>query len=210
MPGKLAEMRDTFYAEARKYDVLPIDARGFDRLSDTRTFRPKSKLHYTLHRSPHWYESGAWPDVKNRSWTMSAAVNVSRDGAQGMIAGQGGRFCGWGLYMLSGKSVFFYRRSRMADDFLRIEGPAALSPGRHELRLTFDYDGGYGGGGMASLVVDGEVVARDHVPATVPAWVSEPGTIGRDVGTPLSEEYALPFAFDGEIEHVKFDLVPRR
>jgi len=208
MPDKLAEMREAFYAEAKKYNVLPIDARGFDRLNDMRTFRPKPRLHYTMHRNTYWYEGGAWPDVKNRSWTMTAAVNVARDGGQGMIAGQGGRFCGWGLYMLNGKPVFLYRRSQMEGDFLRIEGDSALAPGKHEIKLSFDYDGGYGKGGMASLFVDGEMVAQGYVPATVPAWISEPGTIGRDVGTPLSEEYSLPFTFEGEIESVKFDLAP--
>lgn len=209
-PEKLEEMKEVFYAEAEKYNVLPIDSRGFERLNDMKAFRPEPKRNYTLYRNPYWYESGAWPDTKNKSWSVNASVEISSGDTEGMIVGEGGRFCGWGLFMLKGKPVFVYRRTRMEGDFLRLEGARALPPGKHEIRLTFDYDGGYGKGGDATLLVDGEEVARGHVPNTVPAWISEPGTVGRDVGTPVSEEYTLPLSFGGEIARVDFELEPAR
>ena len=206
-PAKLKEMQDAFYAEAEKYKVLPIDSRGFDRLNDMSQFRPDQRLHYTYYRGPYRYESGAWPDLKNRSWSVNAAVEITGTSTQGMIVGEGGRFCGWGLMMQDGKPVFIYRRSRMPGDMLRIEGDERLSPGKHQIQLVFGYDGGgMGKGGNASLRVDGKEVAGGHVADTVPSWISEPGTIGRDVGTPLSEDYALPFRFQGEIEKVDFDI----
>ncbi|WP_241772952.1 arylsulfatase [Erythrobacter sp. SG61-1L] len=209
MPAKLKEMQEAFYEEAAKYDALPIDSRGFDRLQDPKTYRPKPRTNYVLERNPFWYEGGAWPDVKNKSWTMATSITVESGAAQGMIAGQGGRFCGWGLYLIGGKPVFLYRYSHKDADATRIAGAAALAPGKHRIELKFAYDGGYGKGGEATIVVDGQAVASGRIAATVPAWIAEPGTIGRDVGTSLSDEYALPFSFEGEIDAVEFDLAPR-
>ncbi|MBT0669158.1 arylsulfatase [Novosphingobium profundi] len=209
MPGKLAEMKAAFDAEARKFNVYPIDSRGFERLNDAKTHPAPPRLHYSLAASPDWYEQGAWPDIKNRSWSLRAAVTLSSDHAQGMIGGQGGQFGGWGVYLLKGKPVFYYRRTQAPGDSLRIVGDRALSPGPHDIKLQFDYDGGgYGKGGTASLLVDGTMVAQGHVPSTVPAWISEPGTVGHDVGTALNQDYALPFAFEGHIRSLDIDLAP--
>lgn len=207
-PARLKAMQDAFYIEAKKYDVLPIDARGFDRLNDMSIYRSPPRLHYTLYANPYWYEQAAWPNTKNRSWLATASVDISAGGTQGMIVGEGGRFCGWGLYMLKGRPVFLYRRSRMANDFLRLEGKP-LAPGKHRIQIAFSYDGGgIGKGANVALTVDGAPAAHGHVDATVPSWISEPGTVGRDTGTPVSEEYQIPFKFEGRIEKVDFDLKP--
>jgi arylsulfatase len=138
----------------------------------------------------------------------TALVDISSAGTQGMIVGEGGRFCGWGLYMLRGRPVFLYRRSRMAGDFLRLEGKP-LAPGKHRIEIAFTYDGGeIGKGANVALTVDGAPAAQGHVAATVPSWISEPGTVGRDTGTSVSEEYRIPFNFEGRIERVDFDLKP--
>ena len=127
MPAKLKEMQDAFYEEAAKYDALPIDSRGFDRLQDSKTYRAKPRTHYVLERNPFWYEGGAWPDVKNKSWTMATSITVESGAAQGMIAGQGGRFCGWGLYLIEGKPVFLCRYSHKDADATRIASAAATA-----------------------------------------------------------------------------------
>jgi arylsulfatase len=208
-PAKLAELKDAFYAEARKYNVFPIDSRGFDRLNDASLFPAKPRLHYTFYPGPYRYDKGAWPDIKNRSWSLSAMIGTSSAATNGMIAGEGGRFCGWGLLMQAGKPVFIYRRSRMQGDLVRIEGASPLSAGKHAVKVAFDYDGGgIGKGGEAHLFVDGAEVSHGHVARTVPAWISEPGTIGRDAGTPLTDDYEVPFAFEGQIEKIDFDLMP--
>jgi arylsulfatase len=207
-PARLKAMQDAFFVEAQTYDVLPIDARGFDRLTDMSIYRPSPRLHYTLYANPYWYEQSAWPNTKNRSWLATALVDISSAGTQGMIVGEGGRFCGWGLYMLRGRPVFLYRRSRMAGDFLRLEGKP-LAPGKHRIEIAFTYDGGeIGKGANVALTVDGAPAAQGHVAATVPSWISEPGTVGRDTGTSVSEEYRIPFNFEGRIERVDFDLKP--
>jgi arylsulfatase A-like enzyme len=209
MPAKLDALKRDFYVEAAKYKVLPIDSRGFERLKDMNIYRTNPRLHFTYYPGEEWYDGGAWPDIKNRSWSVTASVDLSPGAADGFIVGQGGRFAGWSLFMLKGKPVFVYRRSRQAGDVLRLEGVDPLSPGAHKIRLVFDYDGGgVGKGGQASLFVDDAKVADGHVPATVPAWIAEPGKIGHDVGTPVAEDYALPFNFQGRIERVDFDLKP--
>lgn len=208
-PEKLAQLKAVFYAEAKKYNVLPIDSRGFERLNDMSLYRPNLRLHYTYYPGQLWYEAGGWPDIKNRSWSVTAAVDVPTKDAEGMIVGQGGAFCGWSLYLLGGKPVFIYRRSRAAGDFLRLEGPAPLAAGPHVIRLAFDYDGGgIGKGGRATLLVDNVDAAAGRVANTIPAWISEPGKIGRDVGTSVSGDYALPFLFQGKIDRIDFDLNP--
>jgi len=208
-PAKLAELKDAFYAEAKKYNVLPIDSRGFDRLNDPNLFPERPRLHYTFYPGSYRYDKGAWPDVKNRSWSVSATIDTLPGAVNGMIVGEGGRFCGWGLLMQAGKPVFIYRRSRMQGDLVRIESPSPLPAGNHVIKVTFDYDGGgIGKGGEVHLLIDGTEVGHGHVAKTVPAWISEPGTVGRDVGTPLTDDYALPFTFEGKIEKVDFDVVP--
>jgi arylsulfatase A-like enzyme len=208
-PGKLKALQDLFYAEAKKYAVLPIDSRGFDRLNDPNVFKPNPRLHYSYYPGPYRYEKGAWPDIKNRSWSVSADIDLFSNAMNGMIVGEGGRFCGWGLFMQAGKPVFVYRRSRMTGDLLRIEGTGPLPPGSHTLKVTFDYDGGgIGKGGEAHLLIDGQEVGHGHIAKTIPAWISEPGTISRDSGTPLTDDYEVPFTFEGRIEKVDFDLVP--
>lgn len=208
-PERLATLKDAFYAEAKKYNVLPIDSRGFDRLNDPNRHQ-NSRTQYTYYPGPYRYMYDAWPDVKNRSWSLNATVELSNSGTNGMITGQGGRFCGWGLIMQAGKPEFIYRRTQTPGDMLRISGSAPIGAGHHEIRLTFDYDGGgLGKGGEAHLLVDGVEVSHGHVANTVPAWISEPGTIGRDVGTPLVEDYKVPFTFQGQIVKVDFNLGSR-
>ncbi len=164
-PAKLAALEALFYSEAKKYNVLPIDSRGFDRLNDANVFKPNPRLEFTYYPGPYRYEKGAWPDIKNRSWSVSADVELPSGAANGMIVGEGGRFCGWGLVMQAGKPVFIYRRSRLAGDLLRIEGTALLGPGAHVLKVAFDYDGGgIGKGGEAHLLVDGQEVAHGISP----------------------------------------------
>ena len=114
------------------------------------------------------------------------------------MATQGGRFNGWGLYLLAGKPVFHY--NTVGVHRYNIVGPAKLTPGKHTLLVDFKYDGGLGKGGTATLMVDGKQVAEGRIERTIPFRISADETldIGEDTGTPVSEDYHVPFRFTGD------------
>ena len=209
-PKKLEEMKAAFYAEAEKYQVLPIDTRTIERtFQANRPSNLNGREHVTYYPGPARYGAGAWPDLRNRTWRMTAEVEVARSDASGMIATEGGRFAGWGVMLFKGKPTFIYKRSMQPQDVLRIEAAKPLTPGKHKIELVFEKDPGmgFGLGGTAVLHVDGTEVAKGHIAATVPAFMSTDGAaVGHDTGTPLVDDYALPFIFQGTIARVDFFL----
>jgi len=120
---------------------------------------------------------------------------------------QGGRFAGVGLYLLQGRPVFVYNLCGV--ERYRVEGKEAIPAGRHVVTLDFNYDGGgLGKGGKANLSVDGKTVATATIPRTIPFRMSLDETldIGMDTGTPVSEDYEVPFDFTGGLETVTIQL----
>ena len=122
------------------------------------------------------------------------------------MATQGGRFNGWGLYLLAGKPVFHY--NTVGVHRYNIVGPAKLTPGKHTLLVDFKYDGGLGKGGTATLMVDGKQVAEGRIERTIPFRISADETldVGEDTGTPVSEDYHVPFRFTGDLKKVAIQL----
>ena len=177
-PGKLKELEQLFWTEAAKYQVLPLDASVA-----TRVISPKPSL--TAGRSVFTYSgemtgtpNGDAPNLLDASYNFKAEVEIPQGGAEGMIVTQGGRFAGYGFYLLKGKPVFLWNLV----DYKRIrwEGPQALSPGKHTLEFDFKYDGlgigtlafnnmsGIGRGGTGVLKVDGQAVATQKMERTIP------------------------------------------
>ncbi len=212
-PKRLEALRKEFDKEAVRYNVLPIDPRAFERSPEAN--RPNvmnGRSHFTYYTGQLRYAPGAWPDLRNRSWKVSAEVAVVRADTNGMIVTEGGRFAGWGLMMFAGRPTFIYKRSAMPGDVLRIDAQAALTPGSHVVQVVFDADPGpsLGLGAHVRLLVDGAVVGEGHVPHTTAFLMTAEGAaIGHDNGTPLIDDYALPFTFQGVIGKVDFDLEPR-
>jgi hypothetical protein len=120
---------------------------------------------------------------------------------------QGGRFNGLGLYVLQGKPVFHY--NLVGVDRTTVAGNDSLTPGKHNVTVDFKYDGGgIGKGGAVTLTVDGKEVANGKLTRTIPFRVSADETldIGEDTGTPVSEDYHVPFKFTGTLNKVIVDL----
>jgi arylsulfatase len=205
-PQRLAEMKEAFYAEAANYQALPIDTRTIQRTAQSaRPSNMNGREQVTFYPGPARYGPGAWPDLRNRSWRMSAEVEVASGKADGMIVTEGGRFAGWGVMLFGGRPTFIYKRSMQPQDMLRVEATRPLSPGKHHIELAFEQDPGFGFGlgGTAILRVDGAEAGKGHIAATVPAFMSTDGAaVGRDTGTPLTDEYQLPFLFQGRIDRV--------
>jgi len=150
---------------------------------------------------------GSAPDLKNKSFAINAIVEIPEDGAEGLLMTQGGRFCGVGLYVLNNKPVFVYNLADVKR--YRVEGKDPLQPGKHVLTFDFNYKGGgLGKGGTATLSVDGNKVDSTEFPRTIAFRMSLDETldIGEDTGTPVSEDYEVPFEFSGEIEKVTIQI----
>lgn len=150
---------------------------------------------------------GTSPDVKNKSFSITAEVEIPQDGAQGMVVTQGGLFGGWGLFLEQGKPVFHYNTV----DVVRynIAAPQVLAPGKHTLVFDFKYDGGgLGKGGTGTLLVDGKQVAQGRIEKTIPIRIAldEGLDVGEDTGTPVMPSYDVPFKFTGKLAKATIEL----
>jgi hypothetical protein len=138
MPDKLHEMKELFLMEATKYNVFPLDNSILPRLLTPRPSATAGRTLFTYSgEMPGLPVSGA-PDILNKSYTISADVEMPQAGAEGMLATMGGRFGGYGLYLLKGKPVFTYNGLELVR--YRWEGPA-LAPGKHTIAFDFKYHG---------------------------------------------------------------------
>ena len=82
---------------------------------------------------------GTAPSLLNTSYTITADIDVPQGGADGMIVTDGGRFGGYGMYLLKGKPVFLWNLLDLKR--VRWEGADALAPGKHTIEYDFKYDG---------------------------------------------------------------------
>lgn len=207
MPDKLQDLQLLFYTEAARYNVLPIDNSKTERLDPAirpSLTRGRKSFSYTegMVRIPE----GASPDIKNKSWSIKADVEV-KENASGIIVTQGGLFGGWGLYLNQGKPVFHYNFVDVAH--FDVAAKDSLTPGKHMIEMQFAYDGGgIGRGGVATVSVDGSPVAKGRVERTIPIRITLDETldIGEDCGTPVNLTYDVPFRFEGDIEGVTIEL----
>ena len=216
MPDKLKQMQDIFYAEAKKFDVLPLDNSTLTRWNSPRPNLTGGRKVFTYSGEPISTPNSGAPSILNKSYTITAEVTIPEGGAEGMIVTDGGRFGGYGLFLSKGefgmgrgKPVFLYNLL----DLKRTtwEGPE-LSAGKHTIVFDFKSDGpGLGKGGTGVLSVDGKEVARNSVEHTTPITFPEDETfdIGQDTRTPLAlieYRYDTPFKFTGKINKVTFNL----
>jgi hypothetical protein len=155
---------------------------------------------------------GTAPSILNKSFTITADIEVPQGGGNGMLATQGGRFGGWGFYLLKGKPVFVYDLLDLARP--RVEGSAALTPGKHTVEFAFKSDGpGLGKGGTGTIKVDGGEAGSGTFPRTIPFALeaSETFDVGSDTGTGVNDaDYQTPFAFDGKLNSLTLKLMPLR
>ena len=209
-PEKLKELQDLFWVEANKYQVLPLDASAFTRSVAERPSSTAGRTEFTYLKPITGVLPGNEPNIRNKSYVITADIVVPKDGGQGMIVTDGGRFGGYGLYLLKGKPVLNYNLEGVAR--FRWEGADTLSPGRHTISFDFKYDGpGLAKGGTGVLSVDGKEVASKTIPNTVPFTfgVDESFDIGSDTGTPVEDkEYQTPFTFNGTLNKLTIQLKP--
>jgi arylsulfatase len=210
MPDKLRQMQELFLVEASKYNVFPLDNSAVARLLTPRPSDTAGRNTFTYSGEMSGLDPSDAPSILNRSYTITAEVEVPQGGGEGMIATLGGRFGGYGLYLLKGKPVFLYNFLDLVR--FRWEGQQALAPGKHTIVFDFAYDGpGFGKSGTGVLKVDHSEVANKKIPHTIPFLMAldETFDVGIDTRTPVDDnDYQLPFRFAGKIAKLTYKLGP--
>ena len=218
MPDKLQQMQSIFYLEAKKYDVLPLDNSTLARWNSPRPSLTAGRTLFTYTGGLTGVPGSGAPNIKDKSYTIAAEVDIPEGGAEGMIVTQGGRFGGYGFFLSKGelgvgrgKPVFLYN---LLDLKRTIWAGPELSSGKHTLVFDFKADGpALGQGGTGVLYVDGQEVAKNTLEHTIPIAFPEDETfdIGQDTrsGVALLEyRYDVPFPFTGKIDKVTVKLEP--
>jgi arylsulfatase A-like enzyme len=210
MPDKLKEMQALFVAEAAKYGVLPLDNSSFARAVAPRPSPTAGQTVFTYSGKMAGIPTGVAPSIIGKSYTITAEVEVPEGGGDGMIVTEGGRWGGYGLYLLKGKPVFNYNMLILAQ--FRWEGQQPLTAGKHTIVFDFTYDGpGIAKGGTGVLKVDGTAVATQTIPHTIAflTVADETFDVGIDTRTPVNDkDYQVPFEFNGKIDKLTFNLGP--
>jgi len=213
-PEKLKELQALWWAEAKKYKVLPLDDRRYERVADpTRPVAAISQPMYTFYPGTSVVHPLAAPQLLGREHTITAYVTIPESGAEGVLACSGGEFGGWSLFLKDGKLHYVH-------NYLKINEYSAVSSravpaGKRQLSMHFtpkekslkpDFSTG-----DVELFIDGEKVgeAKDIKMAGQYSTVTGYGLlIGRNTGTPVSHSYETPFGFTGDLDKVTIEVAP--
>ena len=210
-PEKLRELQDLWWVEASKYQVLPLDWRGAERFNSELMGRPSliaGRNNLAYFPGMIGLPDGCSPPMLNKSWQITADIEVPDDGGNGMIITHGGIEGGYGLYLRNGKPTFVY--NYLGADRPTFAGKNPLPKGKTKLVVDFAYDGGgMGKGGTVTITANGTKIAEGRLEKTVPMQftIGEGLDIGMDVGSPVDFTYKLPFKFTGKIDKVTIELI---
>jgi arylsulfatase A-like enzyme len=209
-PEMLATLQRLWLIEATKYNVLPMDDRTSERLDPGMAGRPtlirgNSQLFFP---GMGRLSENSVVSIKNKSFSVTAEVDVPETGVDGVIIAQGGRFGGWALYTKAGKAKFVYNVLGIHE--FPIEADTPIPAGTHQVRVEFAYDGGgLAKGGDVTLYYDGQAAGTGRVAVTQPMVFSADETtdIGHETGTTVTPDYtAATSRFTGKIHWVQIDL----
>jgi arylsulfatase len=209
MPDKLEELQRLFMIEGTRYGVFPLDDRREQRFDAGIAGRPElirgdSQL---LYPGMKRLSEHSVINIRNKSHTVTAEVEIPDGGADGVVIAQGGQYAGWSVYLHEGRLAYCYNLAGL--QLFKLYGDEAVPAGEHQVRMRFDYDGGgLGKGGDVSLYVDDERVGGGRVDSTLPMFFSldETTDLGEDTASPVSDDYApRSNRFGGSIHWVRID-----
>ena len=211
-PQKLAELQALFMQEAEKNHVLPIDDRTVERVNAALAGRPDlmaGRTSLTLAEGMTGMTENVFLNIKNKSKTITAELEVAQAGANGAVLVQGGRFGGWALYVKDGVPAYDY--NFLGLERFTIAATEPLAPGKSTVRFEFAYDGGgVGKGGTGTLFVNDKKVAEGRIERTQPMVFSadETADVGIDLATPVVETIGSEAAsrFTGRIPKVTIEV----
>ncbi|MEI6085846.1 MAG: sulfatase-like hydrolase/transferase, partial [Verrucomicrobiota bacterium] len=211
-PEKVKELKKMFIEEAKKYQAFPMDASVAGRIVAPRPNITAGRTEFVYTLPMVGLPQGDSPSILNASYTITADITVPEGGAEGMLLTSGGRFGGYGFYLLKGKPVFLWNLA----DLKRVkwESPEALTPGKHLVEFDFKYDGlgaatlafnnfsGLGRPGTGTLKVDGKAVQTIVMEKTLPMILQwdESFDIGSDTLTGVNDaDYQPPFTLTAKL-----------
>ncbi len=209
-PEKLAELQRLWLIEATKYNALPLDDRVSERLDPEMAGRPSlirgtSQLFFA---GMGRLSENSVVSIKNKSFSITADIDVPDGGGEGVIIAQGGRFGGWAVYVKAGHLKFVYNVLGIHEYATEADGP--IPAGQHQIRMEFTYDGGgLAKGGDVTLFHDGKQVGKGRVDMTQAMVFSADETtdIGYESGTTVSPDYTSHGSrFTGTIQWVQLDV----
>ncbi|MER5960499.1 arylsulfatase [Streptomyces sp. NPDC001893] len=191
-PDKLERLKELFLIEGAKYNVFPLDDRKAVRADSEAVGRPTigNPDSVSLYPGMRALHESVLPSTRNRSWSLTADVEVTDAPARGVVVAQGSRFAGWALYLRDGVPVFHYNWVDV--ERYEIVAPGQLACGTHQLTYRFTYDGGgVGMGGLGELFVDGKPAGSTRIAHTVPFvyHMTDGLDVGEDNGNPVTDDY---------------------
>ena len=212
MPDKLRELQELFLIEAAKYNVFPLDDRTAERFNSAIAGRPDlpaGRTTMTFYPGMTHLMENTVLNVKNRSHTITAEVEIPEEGASGVIIAQGGRFAGWSLYLRDGAAKYVH--NFLGLEYSYVGGEEKLPTGTVNIRYHFAFEGGRpGAGGTGTLHVNEVKVAEGRISQTVPFLFSADETldVGGDLAMPVTNDYPEGESnqFNGKINWVRVDL----
>jgi arylsulfatase len=205
MPEKLQELIDMWWREARRYQVLPLDNRPFEAIFGNDPTALPARDRYVYYPATAPVPESAAVNVRNRSHTITAHVNIPTTGAQGMLLAQGSAFAGYALFMLNDRLHYVHNYCGL--EIYRVTSSGPIPPGDHELAFAFQRTGEHQGVGRLS--VDGAAAGEVTIPRFIPTRFSITGEglcCGYDIGLPVCNDYRPPFRFTGTIHRVVVDV----
>jgi len=208
---RLIAMIGTWYVEAGKYNVMPVDGSGLARMIAEKPLAAPARDRCTYRPGTQSVPYFAAPHVLNRPHSITAQVEIPDGGAEGVLLCQGTAAGGYSLFIKDGKLRYVHNYVGRAE--YGVESNAALKPGKHELRFEFgptgkpDMDHGKGAPGRLELYVDRTLAGIAEAPVTTP-FVLNPGalTCGANPGSAVTGDYTSPFKFTGTIHEVTVDV----
>jgi arylsulfatase len=202
-PAKLKEMLAAWEREAKANDVYPLDDRRGARELMLAADSPPRANHFEFFPPVSGVHKGSAPDLRKRSWTLTADLGESATPPRGVIAAFGGRFAGWSLYAEDNRLIFHY-------NYAGIERSAVTSDLEigHAKQVGVSFKLDPAGGAEVALSIDGREVGRSRVPRVMLTISHETFDIGCDLFTPVSEDYASPATFTGVLRRVVLDAEP--
>jgi hypothetical protein len=211
-PDKVKELKNMFIDEAKKYQVFPMDASVGARIVAPRPNITAGRTEFVYTQPMTGLPQGDSPMLLNSSYTITADIDVPQGGAEGMILTSGGRFAGYGFYLLKGKPVFLWNLIDLKRP--KWEAKDALTPGKHIVEFDFKYDGlgvgtlafnnmsGLARPGTGTLKVDGKEVSTQKLEHTLPMILQwdEAFDIGSDTLTGVNDaDYKPPFPLTAKL-----------
>lgn len=205
-PQKLAELRAVWEREAAAHDVYPLDDRRGAREMLLPPDSPARARHFEFFPPVSGLHKGSAPDLRRRSWTLTAELAAPAPAAGGgVIAAFGGRFAGWSLYLQAGRLVFHHNYAGIERTVVTSETTAS---GARQVGVSFKL--APAGGADVTLSIDGREVGRGRVPRTMVALTHETFDFGCDLYTPVSEDYASPATLPVALRRVVIEADPYR